>query len=407
MALSHPGEVHYLLPLVLFFTAFHTAPFASRAFGYMHQPLGTARLGASGAVVACLLLVLSVLLTPSGSVFWDLGAMLLGLTVGLYSPALTTLTSGSGWSSRPEWHVDVWLLCLGVCVMLLRQLHPMSGWILLLGVYAAALWGLAQLHPPKVGEKVAELYQHREGSRLHILTMLTMMGFGFTVRLTRQTAVIWVLIGGVFAFALLAVLERTLRTRSMPAYMRAGIWFAALRNYGWVFPMLCCIAMNRQDLLLGAVACYIAGALIGPILARRHIQWSHALILTLIGVGLIIPGCGTWWMVPGVMLTMIGAFTGKALFRDGLNRDPQIPSSERFMVMARCEGFGAVAQQWIVLGILALGSFGLSKHPGTAVSAYVWHTGISQELAAIYQLSSAVALLIAAATTLLIKRKAA
>ncbi|AZA09648.1 hypothetical protein [Corynebacterium pseudopelargi] len=376
-AFAHPGSVHYLLPLVLFGTASYTAPFAQRAFQLIHNPVAGARIALCLGLLGTLGMVIATIAQPSAGLSWDLCAIIIGAALGLFSPLMATISEES--APQQQWHYLI-LLALAVVLLLLRATHPAIAWALLAAVMGCALLAVARIElTPGID------WQHRDSSALYALSTAAMVLFALGVRFSRQTSMVWVLIGSLLALLLLVVLERKLKPRSMPLALRQAIMAAGIRNFAWFYPALACIAMNNARLFIAAISCYILGMVLAPRLARSPAVRVRTSI-TFVGLFLLALGMPGWWMLPGVLLTSLGAQMLRLTVLKGLREDQTIPRSERRLVLARCEAIGAVGQQWISLGLLALGSAGLMQRPGAAVSAYVWHAGISEQVATIYRI---------------------
>ncbi|GGG78553.1 hypothetical protein [Corynebacterium pelargi] len=377
-AFAHPGSVHYLLPLVLFGTAAYAAPFAQRAFQLIHNPIAGARIALSIGVVGVLGMLIASIAEPHGGLSWDICAIIIGASMGLIHPLLATIADDAA-PQQQQWHHLI-LLALAVLLLLLRATHPAIAWGVLAAVLACALLAVARIElKPGID------WQHRDASPLYALSTIAMVLFALGVRLSRQTTMVWVLIGSFLALLVLIAFERKLKTKSMPLALRESIVAAGIRNFAWFFPTLACIAMNNAGLLLAVITCYVGGLVLAPRFAHTGSTRRRVVIGT-IGFLILAVAMPGWWMLPGVLLSSFGAQLLRLRALQALEQDLSIPRSERRLVLARCEAIGALGQQWLSLALLALGSAGLMQQPGAAVSAFVWHAGISEQVATIYQI---------------------
>lgn len=375
----HYGQYRFLLPFVLLYSFEKAGTFALQGFGEIKNSYKVLRCRLLLTLLGCC----SCLLGEIHFIFWEVGAILIGLGLSNYNTLFKTIKSilkeENKWEGKGA--LVKGYLILGITIVLLLYLHHtaitliFALWLLPLGVLYIFIYQLEQ----EQGTQIGAAFAKKRRSWLHFLPAICMLLFSLFTRLLKQTADAHYILDIGFALCLFLIVGLALSPLHFSFRTVSTMWFGAARNFIVIYSLIYFIAINKLYMVGLSYIMLVLGLLLSMMIRRKFKATiddrqllAISLISSIISFLLLLPPA-TYLI--GVLLSCTFIATGNHLVLQEYTKDKTLPFLERRIKRSQYYGLGAIIQQVVLLSTLIVVSW--IKDHNSALSVYALSSDIS------------------------------
>lgn len=284
---AHQGAFLYVLPFVLFYSFNKTGVFILEAFGTLNNTYRIARLSALCVIFGCALSVFGEL----DLVFSDLGASLVGLGTGVFTPMYHTfkemLKKAGAWAYGRTEVVGELIMIAVVVALFLSRGHVgavvIAAYMLMCVASLLALRGL----PVPEAKMNAPLFVPSTHDYRKLIPAALFFAIIFFVRLFKQTASSMDILAILVATTLVTLVVVLRRTYAAPQIFEYhGVFYSEIIIFAILYELILLIVSGRFTELLVAFVLFLSGSflamLIGGRVLPRFDGWSASNILIML-----------------------------------------------------------------------------------------------------------------------------
>ncbi|WP_165212478.1 hypothetical protein ACFSN5_00955 [Streptococcus tangpeifui] len=376
---QHYGQYRFLLPFVLLYSFEKAGTFALQGFGELKNPYKVLRYSLLLTLLGCC----SCLLGEIHFIFWEAGAILIGLGLSNYNALFKTIKSllkkENKWEGKGS--LVKGYLILGITIVLLLYLRHtaitlvFALWLLPLGVLYIFIYQLEQGQETQIGSS----FSGKRRSLLYFLPAICMLLLSFFTRLLKQTADAHYILDIGFALCLFLIVGLSISPLRFSLPTVSTMWFGAARNFIVIYSLIYFIAINKLYMVGLSYIMLVLGLLLSMMIRRKlkevvddqHLL-AFSLISSIISFLLLLPSA-TYLI--GVLLSCTFIATGNHLILQKYTKDETLPFLERRIKRSQYYGLGAIIQQVFSLSTLTVVSW--IKDHNSALSVYALSSDIS------------------------------
>lgn len=382
LAIRHPGEYAFLLPVVMFFASARSVVFALQGIGSIENPariaLASLALAASGVAIA--------LFGEIRHPLWSVGAVLVGCGMGAYAPMFRTVRDGlkreGKWTAQASTPASYLLLViiLALVAVLRRGMVEAA----LAAYLALVVANLAFMRVELRGRVAGRMFAFGGRSRRAAVYAAAALVAALAVCFLRETADAAYALAVLCACTVLLLVAAFATPRPPGRRARRTFWYGACRSFLLVFSLLYCTATGQGGLLFAAYACYGLGIGASKLVSKpiERLTGLHCEAVCMLGAFasccLLLAFSAVPWCA-GVLLGCLFSSMGNSRAIRAYLADESIPFNNRHLARTKMFSTGAVVAQ----GVALLAVFAAAMLTGdSALSAFVYSQGDAANAAA-------------------------
>ena len=375
---QHYGQYHFLLPFVLLYSFEKAGVFAIQGFGELKNPYKVLR-------YSLLLAILGTCLCLFGDfsfLFWELGAVLIGLGLANYKALFKTIKSML--KEKNEWSykrtIIMAYLILGIIISLFLYFRHTSitlvfaFFLLMLLTSYAFICQLEQ--EANLSQQVP--FERKRNAYLHFFPAIGMLLFSFFTRLLKQTANTNYALYIGLSLCLFIIIGLLFKPLHFSQQALLTLWFGAARNFLVIYSLIYFIAIDKLYMVGLSYTMLVLGLMLS-MTSRKKLQQiinpSYFTIVCLLAstasfLLLLWPSA----YLLGILLSSAFIASGNHVILQEFTRDETLPLLERRITHSKFYGLGAIIQQFILL--LTLIGISWKQHQYSALSAYAFSSNV-------------------------------
>lgn len=266
LAIRHPGEYAFLLPVVMFFASARSVVFALQGIGSIEDPariaLASLALAASGVAIA--------LFGEVRHPLWSVGAVLVGCGMGAYASMFRTVRDGlkreGKWTAQASTPASYLLLViiLALVAVLRRGMVEAA----LAAYLTLVVANLAFMRVELRGRVAGRMFAFGGRSHRAAVYAAAALVAALAVCFLRETADAAYALAVLCACTVLLLVAAFATPRPPGRRARRTFWYGACRSFLLVFSLLYCTATGQGGLLFAAYACYGLGIGVSKLVSK-------------------------------------------------------------------------------------------------------------------------------------------
>ncbi|MGT2907379.1 hypothetical protein [Streptococcus dentiloxodontae] len=369
---QHYGYYQFLLPFVLLYSFEKAGVFVIQGFGRLKNPYKVLR-------YSILLAILGTCLCLFGDfsfVFWEIGAVLVGLGLANYNALFKTIKSIL--KEKNEWVYKGSLIkayfILGITILLFLSFRHTSItlvfalFLLLLVISYSFIYQLEQ--ESRFNQQAP--FERKRDSWRHFIPAICMLLFSFFTRLLKQTANTDYALYIGLALCLFIVVSLLFRSLHFSLQALFTLWFGAARNFLVIYSLIYFIAIDKLYMVGFAYAMLVLGLMLSMTIRKKLQQivgksyFVITCLLASMASFLLLLSPVTYLL--GILLSSTFIASGNHFVLQKFTKDERLPFLERRIIRSKFYGLGAIMQQVVLLLTLIVVSW--SQNHKSALSAY-------------------------------------
>lgn len=358
---QHYGEYQFILPFVLLYSFEKAGIFAIQGFGRVNNPYKVIKYGLTISMLGCFLCLFGEVY----SVFWEVGAILVGLGLANYNSLFKTIKEiqkeKGKWIYRET--LSAAYIILGIIILFILSFRyyslysVFSLFLLLLLISYIFIYQLGD--NSDFSEKTA--FKKKKDSWKHFMFAVCMLSVSFFSRLLKQTADSNYILFIAFALCLLIIVGSFFKSLTFSLRSLLTLWLGATRNFLVVYSLIYFIIINKFYMLGLSYVMIVIGMILSKVLRKKFVNKVQIpcfeIICLLSSMLSLIFLLFPFTYLIGIMSSCTFITTTNQLILQRFLTDSSFPMLERRIIQSKFYNLGAVIQQVILLLTL----FGVSK----------------------------------------------